>query len=100
MPTPKISPVSEAVSRRFFLAIETLASYKLVSSLGGFCDLYGFSSPRYREMRLQYGTSPTLGHISRYKNVEIAALTALVANYPISALWLLTGRGSMLTKKI
>ena len=53
------------------------------------------SAPRYREMRLQYGVTPT-GKVSRYKNIEIEAIYALVANFPISAEWLITGRGEML----
>ena len=83
---------SDAVNRRFFIAIDALVTYKLVSSLSGFCVLHGLSPSRYREMRRQFGLTPKEGYTARYR--------ILVANYPISALWLLTGRGNMLTKKI
>ena len=96
----KRSPISEAVSRRFFEAIDALVAFKLVSSLESFCVDNELSAPRYREMRLTYGVAPTPGHVSRYKNMEIEALYALVANFPVSAGWLITGRGEMLTKKI
>lgn len=91
---------SDAVNRRFFIAIDALVTYKLVSSLSGFCVLHGLSPSRYREMRRQFGLTPKEGYTARYRNMEIEALSILVANYPISALWLLTGRGNMLTKKI
>lgn len=89
------SLISESVSRRFFAAIERLVLLKRVSSQESFCVENNLSAPRYREMRLQYGVTPT-GKVSRYKNIEIEAIYALVANFPISAEWLITGRGEML----
>ncbi len=90
---------SEAVNRRFFIAIDALVTYKKITSLSGFCILHGLSPSRYRAMRLQYGLTPKEGYTASYRNIEVEALSILVANYPISALWLLTGRGEMLTKK-
>lgn len=95
----KRSPISEAVNRRFFAAIDTLVSLKLVPSLESFCNNFALSAPRYREMRLEYGLTPTPGYVSRYKNVEVEALSSLAGNFPLSANWLLTGRGKMLTGK-
>lgn len=100
MPKVKPAPRSEAVNRRFFLAIEQLVVKGKISSLGSFCELNSLSSPRYREMRLQFGVTPKLGYISRYKHLEVEAICIMVANYPISARWLLTGRGNMLTEKV
>lgn len=91
-----ISAATEAINRRFFLAVESLAGLGKIDSLSGFCLLHGLSDARYRAMRLQYGTSPKPGYVSQYKNLEVDAIHALVANYPISAQWLITGRGSML----
>lgn len=96
----KRSPISEAVSRRFFEAIDALVTYKLVSALESFCTENNLSAPRYREMRLTYGVTPSPGYVSRYKNVEIEAIYALVSNFPVSAGWLITGRGKMLTRKL
>lgn len=92
----KTSIISEGVNKRFFEAIEALVNLGKVSALDSFCTLYDLSAPRYREMRLTYGVSPKIGHISRYKNIEIEAIYSLVANYPISSRWLITGRGKML----
>lgn len=92
------SPISEGVSRRFFQAIERLVLLKKVSALESFCVGNNLSASRYREMRLEYGVTPT-GKVSRYKNVEIEALYALVANFSISAEWLLTGIGEMMAAK-
>ena len=88
------SPISESVSRRFFVALERMVQLNKVSALESFCVENKLSSSRYREMRLQYGVTPT-GKVSRYKNIEIEAIYALVANFPISAEWLVTGRGEM-----
>jgi len=96
----KKSPVSEGISRRFFVAIDALVTYKRINSLDAFCTEYRLSSPRYREMRLEYGITPTPGYVSRYKNVELEAIYYLVLNYPLSSDWLLTGRGKMLTAKV
>lgn len=94
-----VSPVSEAISRRFFVAVEYLVSTGEINSLSHFCELYNLSSPRYREMRLGYGVTPKPGYKTRYKNLEIEAIHALVANYPISAQWLITGREEMTVGK-
>lgn len=51
-------------------------------------------------MRLEYGTNPKPGYVSPYKNLEIEAIYAIVANFPVSADWLITGRGEMLTRKL
>ena len=94
------SPVSEGVSRRFFLSIATLVNAGQVNSLESFCNANKLSPPRYRAMRLEYGTNPKPGYVSAYKNVEIEAVYAIVANFPVSADWLITGRGEMLTRKL
>ena len=97
MPITKIkkSPISDGVSRRFFKALDWLQSLGLINSLEDFCNEYGLSSPRYREMRLTYGRAVTPGRMSRYKNIEIEALYYLAINFPVSSDWLLTGRGEM-----
>lgn len=94
------SPISEAVNRRFFMALDAIVTYKLTPSQDAFFIEHDLSAPRYREMRLQYGVAPTTGKQSRYKNIEIEAIYTLVAFYPVSANWLITGRGNMLTRKI
>ena len=93
----KCSPISEAVNRRFFRAIEKLVALGRISALESFCADNALSSSRYREMRFEYGVMPT-GKRSRYKNIEIEALHALTANFPVSADWLLTGLGDMIVK--
>lgn len=95
-----LTPLSEAVSRRFFEAVERLVALRLVPSVDGFCRLHGLCAPRYREMRITYGNANSAGgRVSRYKNVQVAALSLLVSAYPVSARWLLTGRGQMLMPK-
>lgn len=93
----KSSPVSDAVNRRFFRAIEKLVALGKISALESFCVGNALSSSRYREMRSEYGVMPT-GKRSRYKNIEVEALCALTARFPVSADWILTGRGDMIVK--
>jgi hypothetical protein len=97
--TVNTSPISDAVSRRFFVALDALINTGKIDSLNQFCELHNLSSARYREMRLSYGITPKPGYQPRYKNLEIEALYSMVANYPISAHWLLTGRGEMIIEK-
>lgn len=92
------SPVAEAVSRRFFKAVAALVDCRLLRSLSGFCEEVGLSAPRYRALRLAYGPTPKEGYICPYTAVELEAVALLAANYPVSASWLLTGRGPMLTR--
>lgn len=97
--TVNTSPISDAVSRRFFVALDALINTGKIDSLNQFCELHNLSSARYREMRLSYGITPKPGYQPQYKNLEIEALYSMVANYPISAHWLLTGRGEMIIEK-
>lgn len=94
------SPISEGISRRFFEALNALEALGLINSQEAFCNSNKLSPPRYRAMRLQYGLTPKPGYVSAYRNIEVEALYALVFGFPVSADWLLTGRGEMLTKKI
>lgn len=94
--TKVVTPITEGINRRFFAAIETLVNSGSVSSLEGFCKLYGFSPPKYREMRLTYGLTPNpKSKPSRYKSIELEALYNLCNNYNIASEWLLLGRGKM-----
>ena len=85
------------VSRRFFAAVAALVDLGRLGSLSGFCDDHNLSAPRYRALRMAYGLTPKPGYKCPYNCVEVEALAALVSNYPVSASWLLSGRGNMLT---
>ena len=41
--------------------------------------------------------TPKEGYVCPYSGVEVAALAILASKYPVSASWLLTGRGRVLT---
>lgn len=90
-------PVKEAITRRFFAAVERLVEINRLASLESFCTLHGLSAPRYRELRLGYGVTPKPDYKPRYNGIELEAAHFLTADYPVSARWLLTGRGNMLT---
>lgn len=90
-------PVKAEISRRFFMAVERLTDLNKIASLEAFCNLHGLSAPRYRELRLGFGVCPKPDYKPRYNGVELEAVYSLTAFYPVSANWLLTGRGKMLT---
>lgn len=79
------------------MAVERLTELQKVHSLEDFCNRFGLSAPRYRELRLGFGVTPKPGYKPRYNGIELEAAHYLIANYPISAKWLLTGAGKMLT---
>lgn len=94
--TKVVTPITEGINRRFFIAIETLVSLGRLSALESFCKESGLSPSRYRETRFTYGVTPKPNSKpSRYKAIEYEALYSLVNNYGISAEWLLVGRGKM-----
>lgn len=95
--SPAPSEARQATSRRFFAAVAALVDAGRLASLSAFCNEHGFSAPRYRALRLAYGQEPKEGYVCRYSGVEVDALVVLVSNYPVSASWLLAGRGRMLT---
>lgn len=90
-----VTPVSEAVSRRFFLALDRAVSLGLVRSQEAFLTSAGLCAPRYRNMRQTYGPSGDPSRPSRYKNLQVEALVALVSLLGVSARWLLCGLGPM-----
>lgn len=90
------SPVEDAINRRFFVAIEALVKAGRLSALESFCTEAGLNASRYREMRATYGVTPREGKSSRYKSLQAEAVYSLVANYRVSANWLITGRGRIL----
>jgi hypothetical protein len=95
-----VTPIADAVNRRFFIAIDALVRTKRLSSLGYFCGKFGLSAPRYRETRLTYGVNPRPeSKPSRYKTIETEAMHNLCDAYSVSAEWLLLGRGEMFTKE-
>lgn len=95
--SPAPSEAWKATSRRFFSAVAALVDAGRLSSLSAFCDEHGLSAPRYRALRLAYGPTPKEGYVCPYSGVEVAALAILASKYPVSASWLLTGRGRVLT---
>lgn len=79
------------------MAVERLVQLNKLASLESFCTLHGLSAPRYRELRLGYGITPKPDYKPRYNGIELEAAYHLIAHFPISGDWLLTGRGKMLT---
>ena len=83
--SPPPSAVWKATSRRFFVAVAALVDAGRLSSLSAFCNEHGFSSPRYRALRLAYGLTPKEGYVCSYSGVEVDALAVLASKYPVSA---------------
>ena len=100
MKIPKApTPITEGITRRFFIALDAIIKLGKVSSLEAFCNEFELSSPRYRETRLTYDVMPNPNSKpSRYKRVEFEALVNLCVNYNVSSEWLLLGHGKMFKK--
>ncbi len=79
------------------MAVERLTELQKVHSLEDFCNRAGLSAPRYRDLRLGFGVTPKPNYKPRYNGIELEAAHYLISNFPISAKWLLTGAGKMLT---
>lgn len=80
-----ISNEGANITRRFFLALETLQVKKELRGLKSFTDRYG----------LNYWNVSTLRKEPEKRILKAEWLAYLVSDYNISAEWLLTGRGSM-----
>ncbi|MCL1933577.1 MAG: hypothetical protein FWF53_07190 [Candidatus Azobacteroides sp.] len=99
MKNPKqLTEIAKGLNCRFFEAIGFLVSIGQVKSLSGFCNEYGLSAPRYREMRATYGINHNSKTVSRYKSVETEALYYLCNFHSVSSEWLLLGHGKMLKR--
>ena len=72
-------PIKEEISRRFFLALERLVELNKVASLESFCNEYGLSAPKYRELRLGYGVTPKPDYKPRYKGIELELCISLTS---------------------
>ena len=80
-----ISNEGANITRRFFLALETLQVKKELRGLKSFTDRYG----------LNYWNISTLRKEPEKRILKAEWLAYLVSDYNISVEWLLTGRGSM-----
>ena len=76
------------ITRRFFLAINTLKSERQITGLKDFCEIHGLNVTRYYELK-----NLTEGKPSRYKTLEVDALFALANDYNFSLQWLFFGKG-------
>lgn len=97
---PKVlTETNRAINARFFQALKTLKDERKIKSLESFCKENGLSRPKYAEFMKEYIQGADESHTSRYKILDFDAVHALVANYDISAEWLITGGGSMFKTK-
>jgi len=93
----RVTPAMDSINRRFFKAVDSLATMGRVNSLEALCKEFKLHPPRYREMRLTYGVIPNPNSKpSRYVNLEMDAIHHLCNMYSVSSEWLILGRGKML----
>lgn len=81
-----LSPYSEAVSKRFIEAVDSLIERKIVRSKRGFCLSIGM--PHSSNLK-RIGDHPELYSLS------VDQVCKIVYMYKVSPEWLLTGRGEM-----
>lgn len=79
---------SQAIVRRFFLALDTLKDMRVIHGVINFTDAHGINRRNFYQLR----KSPE-------RNIFQACwLAYLVKDYGISAHWLLTGSGNMFSR--
>jgi len=79
---------SQIIIGRFFLALNLLISNKTLRGKKTFCDVVGCNRRNFYALEHNYASDI----------FQASWLSVLVVNYHISADWLLTGRGDMLTQ--
>ena len=84
--TIKIAPEGVAITKRFFLALETLQMQKKIRGLRTFTERYG----------LNYWNVNTLKAEPERRLLKTEYLTYLVRDYGVSAEWLILGTGPMI----
>lgn len=98
MEAKTVRPQTLAIQKRFFEAMQNLMQSGEIKGLQSFCAEYGLHRPKYSNIK-NHIDNPEDG--TGYKFIDIDALSYLVADYGISADWLLVGKGTMFkTKKV
>lgn len=86
----KISPEGVAITKRFFLALDTLQMQRKIRGLKTITDKYG----------LNYWNMSTLRNEPEKRFLKPECLAFLVRDYGISADWLLCGVGQMFQESV
>jgi hypothetical protein len=87
-----IRPEIDLINKRFFQAIEILMKNNKLESLRAFCHGHDLTPAKYYEIRKSLDQKEKS---TRYRLIDMDALSYLVNDYGISAEWLLTGKGSI-----
>ena len=82
------NPTSQIVVRRFFQAVRELKSRKVIRGVQTFTERYGINRWNFLTCEKQ----------PERDIFQVAWLTYLVADYNVSARWLLTGEGDIFTE--
>lgn len=81
-----MTPAEENIKIRFFQALDFLKEQKIIRGIGTFCKTYNLDRARLSKIKNKlYG----------FHTIE-AVWVAYLAEYGISANWIITGKGSIL----
>lgn len=76
---------SQAIVRRFFLALDTLKDTKQIHGISNFTDEHGINRRNFYQLR----KDPA-------RNIfQVCWLKYIAEDYGVNVMWLLTGRGSI-----
>lgn len=90
-----INPKAIEIQRRFFTALELVIASKQLKGLKTFCENHDLNRTKYSRIKNELD-KPL--EATKYKMIDLDALSALCSDFGVNPEWLLLGIGDMLKK--
>ena len=90
-----INPKAIEIQRRFFVALELVIASKQLKGLKTFCENHDLNRTKYSRIKNELD-KPL--EATKYKMIDLDALSALCSDFGVNPEWLLLGIGDMLKK--
>lgn len=90
-----INPKAIEIQRRFFTALELVIASKRLKGLKTFCENHDLNRTKYSRIKNELD-KPL--EATKYKMIDLDALSALCSDFGVNPEWLLLGIGDMLKK--
>ena len=90
-----INPKAIEIQRRSFVALELVIASKQLKGLKTFCENHDLNRTKYSRIKNELD-KPL--EATKYKMIDLDALSALCSDFGVNPEWLLLGIGDMLKK--